>query len=70
LEEPDFVSIEIFNTKGQKIRKLLEKHYGAGHYNIAWDGCDEQGRAVSSGVYFYKMQTAQKSQSRKMLMLK
>ncbi len=70
LEEPDFVSIEIFNTKGQKIRKLLEKHYGAGHHNIAWDGCDEQGRAVSSGVYFYKMQTAQKSQSRKMLMLK
>ncbi len=70
LAEPDFVSIEIFNTRGQKIRKLLNRHYGTGQHNVAWDGCDEQGRAVSSGVYFYRMQTAQKSLSRKMLLLK
>ncbi len=70
LAEPDFVSIEIFNTRGQKIRMLLNRHYGTGQHNVAWDGCDEQGRAVSSGVYFYRMQTAQKSLSRKMLLLK
>ncbi len=70
LAEPDLVSIEIFNTRGQKIRRLLNKHYGTGQHNVAWDGCDEQGRAVSSGVYFYRMQTAQKSLSRKMLLLK
>jgi flagellar hook assembly protein FlgD len=42
----------------------------AGSYNVAWDGMNDRGGAVASGIYFYKMETKDFSQTKKMVMLR
>ena len=70
LPENAHVKIEIFNVLGQKVRTLVDAHMDAGYQSIVWDGTDRSGRSVSSGVYLYRMQAADKTFTKKMLMLK
>ncbi len=70
LPENAHVKIEIFNVLGQRVRTLVDAHMDAGYQSIVWDGTDRSGRSVSSGVYLYRMQAADKTFTRKMLMLK
>ena len=64
------VSIQIFNTLGQKVRTLVNENKNPGSYNVVWNGRDDSGEQVSSGIYIYRIQTSDFSQSRKMLLLK
>jgi hypothetical protein len=50
------VSLVVYNVTGQVIRSLVKDKQEAGYYNVKWDGKDEFGRAITDGVYFYKMQ--------------
>lgn len=52
------VTVEIFNTVGQRIRSLISQDQGPGHFFVKWDGQDDQGVVMVSGVYFYKMAAA------------
>ncbi len=47
--------LEIYNTAGQKVRILLDMKTEGGEYHVIWDGKDEGGRDVSSGIYFYRL---------------
>lgn len=47
-----WVSLEVFNSLGQRVRKLVEGETGPGNLLMAWDGRDAEGRTVGSGVYF------------------
>ena len=49
------VSINIYNILGEKVRSFKRRHNSAGEYSVRWDGKSEQGKAVSSGIYFYRM---------------
>jgi flagellar hook assembly protein FlgD len=49
------VKIEIYNALGQEVRTLVDFRHAAGSYAVRWDGKDDHGRIVSSGVYFYRM---------------
>ncbi len=49
------VDIFIYNAVGQKVRTLLSKEQEAGFYEEIWDGKDDVGEKVSSGVYFYQI---------------
>ena len=73
-ESTEKVEIEIFNVKGQNIRTypviLSGVEGSASYHSIIWDGKDENGKAVSSGVYFYKLITDTKEYQRKMLLVK
>lgn len=62
--------LEIYNLKGQRVTSLLNETRGAGKHTIIWDGLDEAGRPVSSGIYFYRLTTPQRTISAKMLMIK
>jgi hypothetical protein len=62
--------IDIFNVRGQKIRTLGNKVFKAGVHKLTWNGEDESNKHVSSGIYFYKLQTDEFSQTCKMLLLK
>jgi hypothetical protein len=64
--------IEIYNIKGQKIKTfLLDCHPGPVEGSIVWDGTDEEGNIVSSGVYFYKLKVNdQMIDTKKMVMIK
>jgi hypothetical protein len=64
------VKIEIYNILGQKVRTLVDENLKAGHKAVDWDGSDDSGQEVASGIYFYRIETAEFSQSKKMLLLK
>ncbi|MFQ5650313.1 MAG: FlgD immunoglobulin-like domain containing protein [bacterium] len=50
-----FVTLRIYNTLGQEVRTLASGEYAGGKYEIAWDGSDDAGQHVTSGVYFLRM---------------
>lgn len=68
---PGRVALRIYDTRGQLVRTLLDTQFAAPkHDRVAWDGRDDAGKVVSSGVYFYKLETADQTATRKMLLLK
>ncbi|MFZ1683635.1 MAG: FlgD immunoglobulin-like domain containing protein, partial [Candidatus Zixiibacteriota bacterium] len=64
------VSLEVYNTLGQRVRTLVSDFKSAGRHSVTWNGTDGAGRAVSSGVYFYRLSTESFTTSRKMLLIK
>ncbi|MFZ5519234.1 MAG: S8 family serine peptidase [Candidatus Zhuqueibacterota bacterium] len=48
-----YVLIEVYNVLGRKLRTLVDERREAGYYTVSWDGVDDQGMNVVSGVYFY-----------------
>ncbi len=49
------VKIGVYNILGEQVRVLAEKFFPAGEYRLQWDGCDDSGRRLGSGVYFIRM---------------
>ncbi len=70
IPEPAQVKIEIFNVLGKKIVTLVDEKLGAGHKIVEWDGKDDQGIEVSTGIYFYRLKAGEFTQTRKMVLLK
>ena len=64
------VRLEVFNLLGQKVVVLVDERMPAGVHEISWHGNNDDGVAVSSGVYFYRLETAGFSETRKMLLIK
>ena len=64
------VKLRIYNQLGQTIRTLVDNRMKAGNYALKWDGTDNQGLTVASGVYFYSLEAGDFSQIRKMTLLK
>ncbi len=62
--------ISVYNTLGQEIRRLADEHLPAGFHSMKWDGKDDRGTAVASGVYIYKMTAGNFIQVRKMSLLR
>jgi len=61
-------SLVVFNLAGQKIKTLWQGWTMRGEHAVSWDGLDEKGRQVSSGVYLYRLTTSDRSTTRKMLL--
>jgi predicted outer membrane repeat protein len=71
LHEPADLQIQIFNYKGQLVRTIVDQYSEAGHYSTIWNGRDESGKFLPSGIYFYKMKVNGKTEAvKKCLMLK
>ena len=64
------VQLEIFNSRGQKVRRLFAGHLQAGSFVVDWDGTDRHGRRAGSGVYLYRLLTPTGSLGKKVLLLK
>ena len=64
------VKVEVYNMIGQKVKTLVAKHLDAGHYTVVWDGTDDDGNDVVSGVYFYRLSAYGKVQTRKMMLVR
>jgi len=64
------VVIDVYNIKGQRVKTLVNGVLGAGSHSVVWDGNDASGRAVSSGVYFYRMTSGGYVKTQKMLLIK
>ena len=64
------VRLSVFNTKGQKVKELYGGSLSKGHHSVAWDGLDDRGGAVSSGVYYVRIEMNGRSQAHKMVLMK
>lgn len=63
------VKIIIYNVLGQQVRTLVKENFNAGRHIVNWDGKDNAGNLVSTGVYFYRIQAGDFIASKKMLMM-
>lgn len=70
LEEGDNVSLVIYNISGQKVRSLLSESFSPGKHSVVWDGCDDNGRKVSTGVYIGRLVSGKFEATRKMMVMK
>ncbi len=64
------VELVIYNLLGQKVRQLINEIQTAGHKKVFWDGLDEDGKKVGSGIYFYQLKIGDIKETKKMLLLK
>jgi hypothetical protein len=55
LPRPGRVQVDISDVRGRLVQRLLDEHRDAGSHTVVWDGRDRHGRAVSTGVYFYRV---------------
>ena len=70
MPEKGWVSVDIFNILGQNIASPLNGSIDSGIKTITWDGKDFAGQPMSSGVYFYRITTAEKTSTQRMTLLK
>ena len=70
IPEPTYISLKIYNLMGQEVRSLNNKWLPTGSHRLIWNGKDQQGIPVSTGVYIYRLQSQEFQQTRKMLLLK
>jgi M6 family metalloprotease-like protein len=66
----DNVILKVYNLLGQEVKTLVDKAQDAGVYRVEWDGTDESGSPMATGVYFYRLQAGDQTQTRKMVLLK
>jgi hypothetical protein len=70
MKEKGLVTLKIYNVAGQLVRTLFDGMKDAGFYSITWDGKNNRGSRVGSGIYFYKMETKGFSATKKTVVLK
>ena len=70
LPAPSEVTLEVFNVLGQRVKTLIDQRQRAGHHRIEWNATDENGHAVASGVYFYRLTAEGFTASKKMTLVK
>ena len=73
LPEMAITCLRIYNLSGQVVRTLVDDdHHPSGNYTIVWDGRDDIGQAVSSGVYFYRLEAVDRGfvETKRMLLLR
>jgi M6 family metalloprotease-like protein len=64
------VALNVYDIRGALVRRLAGGTFDAGPHALAWDGTDDSGRPVASGVYVYRLTADRRSQTRKMMLLK
>jgi flagellar hook assembly protein FlgD len=62
--------LKIYNLLGQCIRTLVNENQSSGNHSTIWDGKDEKGREVASGIYFYRLEARDLKLTRRMVLLK
>jgi hypothetical protein len=70
LSKPSQVKLSIYNLLGQVIKLLTNSFQNAGEYTLVWDATDNENNPVSSGIYFYRLETSNNTLLKKMVFLK
>ena len=66
LSKERFVTIEVFGLLGKRVKQLIHEERVPGEYEVVWDGTDQSGIPVASGVYFYRMIVGNLCQTKKL----
>ncbi|MEA2030065.1 MAG: FlgD immunoglobulin-like domain containing protein [candidate division Zixibacteria bacterium] len=70
LPSKSFVELSIYDVLGRKVKNIVHETVPAGAHSVIWDGCNESGEYVGSGIYFYRLSSGDFVESKKMLLLK
>jgi flagellar hook assembly protein FlgD len=70
VKERQAVRIEVFNILGQKVSTLVDSEKNAGTHSVSWNGRDNDGKKLGSGVYFYTMTSGNFTSTKKLVLLK
>ncbi|MBN2830157.1 MAG: choice-of-anchor J domain-containing protein [Candidatus Cloacimonetes bacterium] len=70
LKEAGEVNLEVYNMRGQKVTTLAQGNFPVGSHSVVWKGTDSNGKSVTSGVYFYKLQAGTYTFTKKMILIK
>ncbi|MEF3694441.1 MAG: C25 family cysteine peptidase [Candidatus Cloacimonadota bacterium] len=70
LAQPGSARLTIYNMRGQVVKTLVNSQLSSGQHSFVWNGRDEAGTGVASGVYFYRLQTADKNIVKKAMLVK
>ena len=70
LPEAGLVTIKVYNIRGQEVRTLVNEFKEAGYHDEIWDGRNDAGQEIASGVYAYIMEAKDFKASRKMVLIK
>jgi hypothetical protein len=70
LPEAAFTTLDVYNVLGQRVTTLMNDYTEAGPYSIFWNGRDEHGNQVASGLYFCRLQSGNHADSKKMVLMK
>ena len=70
LEQTSNITLTIFNVLGQKVKVLADGSKNAGTHSLSWDGSDQMGAMVSTGLYFYTLTDGNTSITKKMALMK
>ena len=64
------VELVVYNVLGQRVATIIDGTRGAGHHEVSWQGVDDGGSRVTSGIYFYRLTTADYTETKKMMLIK
>ncbi len=64
------VNLAVYNVLGQRVRVLMNQPVPAGYHSVTWNGTNESGDQVASGLYVYRLETSEGIKTKKMLLLK
>ncbi len=67
---PIHATLKIYNILGQLVRTLVDEEKAPGKYKVIWDGKDNSGKEVGSGIYFYQLKTEEYTATKKMVLLR
>ncbi len=70
IDKPQHVSITVYNARGQLVRTLVNEFRSSGTQTVVFDGKDDMGASLSSGIYFYKMKSGRFSSTKKTILMK
>jgi flagellar hook assembly protein FlgD len=70
LPQTQHVRLSIYNMRGQLVKTLVNEKLKAGQNTLTWDGKDNRGNPVATGIYSYRIQSNGQSISRKMMLMK
>ncbi len=64
------INLTVYNITGQRVATLVDGYQHSGEHNVQWNGLDQNGNQVSSGIYFYSLKTDASSMTKSMVLLK
>jgi hypothetical protein len=70
LPGPEHVRLDVYDKAGRFLRRLVDEDQRPGSYEIQWDGRDERGETVPSGICFYRIETGRAARSGKVILLR
>lgn len=70
LTQPELITCEIYMLNGRKVRSIFQHIPASGRHFLKWDGRDDAGRDLPSGIYFYRLITEEFLQHKKMVLVR